>query len=201
MKLPSQILTLRDSYVSVRPLWSMPAGPEADERARHWTVGFAKQSVFSFPELNFGSKRADPGRPISKDSIAQEQPDGKLFSWDLLSGAGSGSPTLVLNPESSNITGQIFVPVEALNVIGNSPSPPNPPSPSPNNERDYPGDEFGTIIGDILFEDYLVARQDPNSGMGVWFLRTVYDYLTGMSLDESIKKHRKEWRKILGLID
>ena len=199
MKLPSQMIALRDLYVLDRPLWSIPPSPEADERARQWTIGFAKQSMFSFPELNFGSKRADPGRPISKDSIAQEQHaihpmQYGLLSWDMLSGAGSGSPTLVLNPESSNITGQIFVPVEALNVIGS-----NPPSPNP--ERSYPGDEFGTIIGDILFEDYLVARQDPNSGMGVWFLRTVYDYLTGMSLDESIKKHRKEWRKILGLID
>ena len=52
----------------------------------------------------------------------------------------------------------------------------------------YPGDQYGTIIGDVLFADYAEAGQAPNPGMGVWFLRTVYDYLAGMPLDLSIAK-------------
>ena len=63
----------------------------------------------------------------------------------------------------------------------------------------YPGDQYGTIIGEVLFADYGEAGQSPNPGMGVWFLRTTYDYLAGLPLEVSIAKHRIEWRLALGL--
>lgn len=176
----------------------MPPGPEADETARQWTIGFVRQVKFSYPDANFGCKKADDSRPISKDSIAQIHFGGIISGWDLLSGAGTGKPTLALDPDSQDITGQVFVPVTPLDTIGGGNEE---PSPKPDAERQYPGDQFGTIIGDVLFLDYFTAGQPPNPSMGVWFLRVVYDYLADMPLTESIDKHRKEWRQILGLHD
>lgn len=63
----------------------------------------------------------------------------------------------------------------------------------------YPGDQYGTQIGDVLFADYAEAGQAPNPGMGVWFLRTTYDYVAGLPIDAAIAKHRAEWRRALGL--
>ena len=65
----------------------------------------------------------------------------------------------------------------------------------------YAGDEVFDQIGAVLFEDYAAAHHPPNLGMGRWFGRTVYDWIAGntKTLQESIAKHRREWRDILGL--
>lgn len=64
----------------------------------------------------------------------------------------------------------------------------------------YPGDQHGRAIGDALWADYLEAGQPPNTGMGVWFWRTAWDAaIEGLTTEASIKKHRNEWRAILGL--
>jgi len=64
----------------------------------------------------------------------------------------------------------------------------------------YPGDVHGTALGTALFEDYAAAGEFPNPGMGVWYWRTAWDAAAnGLTMDASIKKHRNEWRAILGL--
>ena len=74
-----------------------------------------------------------------------------------------------------------------------------PPVPSPPVMPPYPGDPVFDEIGVVLFGDYAQAGQSPNVGMGRWFGRTVYDYLAGMPVADSIAKHRAEWRAALGL--
>lgn len=76
-----------------------------------------------------------------------------------------------------------------------APPPAAPPAPP------YPGDAVFDAVGDVLFADYAAAGQAPNPQMGRWFGRTIYDWIAGITktLDESIAKHRKEWRAILGL--
>ena len=74
-----------------------------------------------------------------------------------------------------------------------APVPPAPVLPP------YPGDPVFDEIGAVLFYDYALAAQPPNPGMGRWFGRTTFDYLAGMSMKDSIKKHRAEWRAALGL--
>ena len=93
-------------------------------------------------------------------------------------------------------------------------APTGEPAPTPEPEPDepsvmppYPGDQFGSALGDVLFADYAEAGQAPNPGMGVWFSRTDYDYVAfvvgGMppadALQASLVKHRHEWRSLLGL--
>jgi hypothetical protein len=74
-----------------------------------------------------------------------------------------------------------------------APQPPQPTLPP------YPGDPVFDQIGVALFADYALAGQPPNPGMGRWFGRTVYDYLAGMPMEQSIATHRAEWKAALGL--
>lgn len=168
MKLPSAEIRLLERYAAAFPLWTMPAGPPAEERARQWTIGFARQSMFSLPELKFGSKKADATRPLSKDAIAQEQDPGDprtvLLAWDLLSGAGSGSPTLNHDPDAQDITGQVFFPVTAHDSLGGAVDPPAPPPPP---AIRLPSRAEAQAAGEFLHEYYRSAEglQRPE---GLW---------------------------------
>jgi hypothetical protein len=109
-KLPTEIKLIRTRYVAQFPLPSGPAGPDIEEAARQWSIGFAEQVAFERPGDGYGMKRADAGRPISKDTLSRQM-DDRLLIWDLLAGAGSGHPTIVDDPDSQDVTGQVFVPV------------------------------------------------------------------------------------------
>jgi hypothetical protein len=138
MKLPDQVKDIIGRFVAKFPLWSMTEGPGAEEQARQWSIHLAEQIAFEVPGQGWGKKRADPGRPISKDAIAQlgehvdpPQP-GKLFAYDILTGAGTGKPGLVSDPDSIDITGQTFVSVTPTNHLGVVVEPkPKPPAPVP----------------------------------------------------------------------
>lgn len=136
--------TLR-RYVAKFPPPTKFQGEEEDpwnERARQWTLRGIGQVVFEHPGQGYCSKRGDPGRPISKDSMARERP-GRLTSWDLLSGTGTGHPTFIPDPEGLEIgpgtpeggaKGQTPVPVVGKDVLGPAtiPTPvPKPPTPVP----------------------------------------------------------------------
>lgn len=84
--------------------------------------------------------------------------------------------------------------IAAIPVQGDSPTV------TPSQQVSYPGDEVFDRIGVMLFADYALANQSPNPQMGRWFGRTVFDYVSGaMTLDESIAKHRAEWKNALGI--
>ena len=129
MQLPVGVHNIVAEFVAKYQLWSMPSGPEAEERARQWSTWLAEQLAFEFPHDGWGKKRADPGRPVSKDAIAR-QVGPQLLAWDMLTGAGTGAPALVPNPDSQDITGQVFVPVTPTNHLG-SRVPPSPPIDGP----------------------------------------------------------------------
>jgi hypothetical protein len=76
------------------------------------------------------------------------------------------------------------------------PEPPPPPVKKP-----YPGDPEFDAVGVALFADYARAGNAPDPQMGRWFGRTIFDWLNDNepTLDASIKKHRAEWRAILGI--
>lgn len=98
-----------------------------DEQRRQGTRIIAEQVRFSHgPE--WGTKSADPGRPPSKDALAR-QVDGKLFGKDLINGT---TRELNLDGEMEDITGQTFIPVMALNHLGDVSVPdPGPILPTP----------------------------------------------------------------------
>jgi hypothetical protein len=195
----SDALAVRDRYVAKFPLWSMPAGPAAEERARTWTLGLCNQLAHDLPGQNYGSKRADQNRPISKDAVAQKQPNGALFSWDMLSESGSGSPKLVPNPEHEDITGQVFVQVEGIDVIsgehGSTPTP--PPATVPPYNEDY-SIQFGNGCNAAYKE---AKKSGYDSGMvAVHASRAAWDYYSGkLTWEESYKLHLNDFRAEYGL--
>jgi hypothetical protein len=102
MQLPESVKAIRTRYVAKYPVPNAP--PDIiDNLARQWTIRFAEQVAFELPGQGWAVKRGDSGRPICKDCIARKTGDG-LLTWDLLMGTGTGSPSLVENPESLDVS-------------------------------------------------------------------------------------------------
>ena len=143
------------------------------------------------PDTQWHLKKASETSPQS-DDVATSLPSRQ--AWDCIPGAGSdgyrfdAEPLGVLPPQQV-----VYAPPRP------SGSTPAPQQPQPPVYPPYPGDVIFDQIGVVLFADYAEAGQGPNPGMGRWFGRTVYDFLTGMTMEASIIKHRKEWRQVLGL--
>lgn len=109
MPLPQAVKNIRARYLAKFPLPQGDPSPEQEEICRQWSIRFAEQVAFELPGQGWGVKRADPGRPIGKDSIARQlAAEGVLLCWDLMTGAGTGRPALNDSPSSEEITGQFF---------------------------------------------------------------------------------------------
>jgi hypothetical protein len=107
-----------------------PATPpeQLEQRCREWTGRLAQQVRFVYGPL-WGHKRADPGRPLSADTIAYQ--NGPTFlGWDLIISVGTPEQRLNVQAESIDLTGQVFVAVEPIDYLGTTP-PPEPPTPDP----------------------------------------------------------------------
>jgi len=204
MKLSDPIKAIIHEFVRLYPIPVGLAGAEHEANVRQWSTELCQQIVFFRPNEGWGKKRADPGRPISKDAVARQVGDA-LLSWDILTGTGTGKPVLVLDPDSEDITGQIFVRVNPVDRMdGWVPSSvPSQPSPLPSTPQ-YWGDEvsrnaFGALIVALL-HDYNRAGNPIDTGIGVWLGRTMFDV---MMLKEpvasALNRHRAEWCAILGV--
>ncbi len=201
MKLPANVLATRDRYVAAFHLWTMPAGEAAEMRAREWTLGLIAQVGWEHPNQGYGSKRASADRPLSKDGMAQ-QTGATLVVFDMLSGAGTGQPSLNANPDSQDITGQIFEFVQPYDVIGGQPTPPEPTPvpPQPGTCPPYEDSkavQFGLACNEVYKESG--AAIDPGM-IAVHAMRCQWDYCCGhLTWDESFHKHINEFRHEYGL--
>lgn len=129
MKLPEQIKSIRTRYIQRFPVPQGEPGEAFEERARQWSIAFAEQVAFEQGAL-WGMKRADPNRPISKDTIALYADDGIIRIWDLLIGTGTGRPRLAEDPDAQDLRDQVFVPVTPTNhLAADAPVPQDPPRP------------------------------------------------------------------------
>jgi hypothetical protein len=200
MKLPSAVLATRDRYVAAFPLWNVPV-EQADDTARQWTLGLIAQFVWEHPNQGYGSKRADAGRPLSKDSVAQKV-GAQILNWDMLSGTGTGHPTLVLNPDSQDISDQIWEFVQGRDIIGGHPVPPEPTPVPPQPGTCPPYDDaqavtFGKGCNDVY--NQTTSPIDPGM-IAVQSMRCQWDVCCGgLSFEQSYKKHINELRAVYGL--
>lgn len=205
MNLPDRVLETRDRFALAFPLWRVPEGTEAEVKARAWTYALAEQICYEHGP-SYGTKRADPGRPLSKDAIAWVpgilpwMPGEKLWGFDMLSGAGTGSPTLVKSPEGADISDQIFVAVRPFNHLDGSslPSPtPKPPQPSVIPYDEQKSIQFGMACNQI----YNDAGIPIDPGMvSVHSSRAAWDYYVGgLTWADSFKKHVNEFRAVYRL--
>lgn len=130
----SPLVTLTIAAFAAKfPVPQMPAGATASDDAfenlcRIWSFNLAQQVRFDTADPRWGVKNAGGGRPQSKDSISFN--DVRLWNFDLLSGVGTGHPTLVKDPQGADITGQTFMavsPVDRLGTGGQVPPVEQPP--------------------------------------------------------------------------
>jgi len=132
MQLPADVKAIRDRFVEQFPVPSggpNPADDAFEDLCRMWTKRLAEQVVFSTNDPTWGVKNAGGGRPQSKDALARNLAP-KLYTFDLLTGVGTGSPRLVTDPQGEDITGQVFMPVSPVNHLG-APTPQPKPEAQP----------------------------------------------------------------------
>lgn len=109
MKLSNEVKATRARYLAAFPVPRGEPGSAFEELCRRWAIRLGEQIAFEHPGQGYGVKRADKGRPIGKDSIANNLiAPGRLLAWDLMTGAGTGRPTLNADPDSLDVTGQFF---------------------------------------------------------------------------------------------
>lgn len=133
---------------------------------------------------------------------------GPMEIIDVIAGAGGPSPQPVWNvgPGGPGDKGTV---VTSFTVPGDpTPGPvpppvkpcPDPSAHLPKPPKPYPGDGKGAELGTAIFADYAAVAQPANPGMMIWAWRTAWDAANeGLTMDQSITKHRNEWRAILGL--
>lgn len=138
MQLPAEVKAIRARYIATFPVPQGEPGEAFEESARQWSIRFAEQVAFEQGPL-WGMKRADPNRPISKDTLSLYGNDGAIIIWDLLMGTGTGKPRLVDDPHGHEITGQVFVPVTPTNHLGTAPVPEKP-------KPELPPADLGPVI-------------------------------------------------------
>jgi hypothetical protein len=119
--------------LAIRALYARPeiqslVKSSDDEDRRKATRIFAEQMAFTV-DPKWGTKRADPNRPPSKDAISRFVLT-TLCNWDIVNGTtrelqfGHGEP----------IPGQVFIPVTPTNHLGTTPNPEPEPEPEPDPE-------------------------------------------------------------------
>jgi hypothetical protein len=98
-----------------------------DDQRRAFTMKVAEQVRRDFGPA-WGTKRADPSRPLSKDAIARKTVDDQIVSWDLINGT-----TREVHPSpimGEDISDQVFVEVDPVDHLGTVPDePPSQPQP------------------------------------------------------------------------
>jgi hypothetical protein len=131
MKLPARIGEICEAlYERNREL----AHSENDSDRRTLTKMIVEQVVLEFPGQSYGWKARSAALAVqhpSKDTIAQRQPDGRLFAWDWQ----SGTTRRWQNPDHLDITGQFFIDVSPVNHLGvTAPALPDPVDSGPAND-------------------------------------------------------------------
>lgn len=134
-----------------------------DDDRRQLTLMMAEQARFDLGP-HYGTKRADSGRPPSKDAIAYMDTDGKLYAWDWQNGA-TREPQIHVGDPAGDISDQVFIKVSPVDHLqGTSPTPSPTPIPGP---CQLPGREEMMHEGEFL-HGYYQAPEGLQRPSGLW---------------------------------
>lgn len=172
-----------------------PATEPFENICRGWCWNLAEQVQFDTGDPRWGVKNAGGGRPQSKDSITFNGP--RLINYDLLTGVGTGRPTLNLAVSGEDITGQVFMPVKAVNHVGGAvPDPVKPPpvvTPAPvGKSRVQVHADIRELVRFYMEPDGLNRRargQGLDEGIADWFTLAAFDPI------EDIKNQIKQFQE------
>ena len=145
----------------------------------------------SYDALNY--RGVGPGTDITNPGVP-------ITVIDFIVGAGAPGARVDWNPFSDPVasSGAWVKPSCKGDVPVDNPGPVIPPTPA---TKPYPGDAFFvTHVGAVLVADYTEAGQTLNAGSVVWISRTIWRHVNeGMTIEQSTKQSRKEWRAALGV--
>ena len=154
---------------------------------------------------------------FAEDAIVLgNDPSNRNNVVDIIGGAGAPGASLGFGGFVSRRSSDVWerpVPLTAEQMKhlkpDDGPDPDNGPEPDNGGEdggttirpgKAYPGDQQFSQIGEVLESDYREAGQKLNAGSATWFARTIWDHAHGgLTMEQSIAKHRAEWRAALGL--
>lgn len=128
MRLPSYALPIITGLVQRYP--GLAQSRNDDDR-RELTQRIAQTLKKRSSDPSWGLKKADAGRPVSKDSLVYQSPGMPMLFWDWQNGATLGLSDLVLSQGNGVELDppHVFVPVEALDWLESVPVPPSEPPP------------------------------------------------------------------------
>ena len=138
---------------------------------------------------------------------------GQSQHVDFIAGAGGPNPSIGWQPDIPRYSrADWYPPSEHPPTNDHEPKPDEPPHVCP--KLVVPtyaalGDAafFRAMVGVPLAADYAMVGQPLNDGVSVWFARTLHSLIAasvvanGQPIDAAgiVRKHRNEWRVILGL--
>lgn len=126
----------------------------SDEKRRNFTMLFAQQCAHELGP-NWGTKRADPDRPLASKVICTRSP---FIGWEWDSPSG-----LAIFPQSIPLDGQVFVEVIPFDWLGAAvivpPKPVDPPAPP---SKEPPG---GATTGLEVLEQLLAPFERIADGV------------------------------------
>ncbi len=182
-----------ETLQTLRPLYPTPMSNAQLGEMLNDTAWLHRSEGYGLCKKPAGGNCPQPqtGFLVARDILMLQ--DGRIYDC-LIDAEGQAIPTWQAKSPVDNDRW-------ARPVDDTMPVTPEPPETPPPTGVPYPGDQVGVAIGEVHFADYAEAGQDPNPGMGTWFMRCSWDcanppYLT---VEQSIAKHRSEWREILGL--
>lgn len=187
-------MTISESQAIHQHILTPAPGETADQM---WARAFQFTNNVCFDNVAYalikktGGRVCGPNQNRDCDKIIEVARPYRIY--DLVRNAGTPDAAPIFDYTGHNGTPADFAMPTDYHTAPPVPQPSLPP---------YPGDPVFDEIGVVLFADYALAGQPPNPGMGRWFGRTTYDYLAGMSMEDSIEKHRNGpggWREVLGL--
>lgn len=163
-----------DLIIAFERAFGMPG--LSKEAGQEWVGKLASTFKARFPGEGWGTKRASPSRPLSNESIARPA-NGRLWSYDLIIGAGAAGQRLEPHAHAEDITDQVFVEVTAKDWLAGSSPTPNPtptPTPQPTRppfpsfvvQRDVFLDFYTKFIAGIYARDRFV--ENPPSEENEW---------------------------------
>jgi hypothetical protein len=164
-------------------------------------------AVLHAKDARWGHLRKSPGQTNihlhAEDAALYLNTAGLSVAVDFINGAGGSNPSIGWNVDAPRYSpSDWWDPTTHTSTPIPVPLPPVCPVCPPSIAIPaYAGDEAFDAVAIMLFSDYIEGGQPPNIGMGRWYGRTIYDWIAGntKTLNESIAKHRAEWRAALGL--
>lgn len=209
-------MTIQDAMHALEDAGCFRRAAAGDQRAASYFVRAAAQMAnpsganpasWGWLSKSGGESQVDG---YAEDALCLGSDPANLSNvYDFVGGTGApGARILYTAGPSPRRSSNVWVAPRPLTAteaayigLGSGGVPQPEPKPKPQPKKPYPSDGFFiNAVGVPLEADMALAGQALNAGSATWFARTIWDHVNeGMTIEDSVKKHRAEWRAVLGL--